>query len=146
MAVKPIPDGYRSFTPYFIVDGAAEFIAFLKNAFGAEEIMRMPAPGGKLGHAEVRVGDSVMMLADVHPPEHPARQLNGLLYVADCDSVCRQAIAAGAKSVREPENQFYGDRMSAVVDRWGNSWSIATHVEDVTPEEMKRRMEALKPA
>lgn len=146
MPVKPVPEGYHSFTPYFVVDGAAEFIAFLKKAFGAEEIMRMPAPGGKLGHAEVRVGDSVLMLADGHPPEHPIRQLNGLLYVADCDSLWRQAIAAGAKSAREPENQFYGDRMSAVVDPWGNYWSIATHVEDVTPEEMKGRIATLGPA
>jgi PhnB protein len=146
MAVKAIPEGYHSFTPYFVVDGATEFITFLKNAFGAEEIMRMPAHGGKLGHAELRVGDSVLMLADMHPPEHPARQLNGLLYVTDCDGLWRRAVAAGAKGVREPENQFYGDRMAAVVDSWGNYWSIATHIEDVSPEEMKRRMEALKPA
>jgi PhnB protein len=144
MPVKPIPEGYHTYTPYYVVNGATEFLQFLKKAFGAEETFRMPAPGGKIGHAEARVGDSVVMLADEHPPEHKARQLSGLLYVNDVDSVFKTAIAAGAKGVREPENMFYGDRMSAVVDKWGNYWSIATHVEDVPPEELRRRAAAHK--
>jgi PhnB protein len=142
MPAKPIPEGYRTYTPYYVVDGAAEFIEFLKKAFGAEEKFRMPAPGGKLGHAEVRVGDSMVMLADAHPPEHSSKQMSGVLYVNDVDSVFRTAVSAGAKAVRQPENMFYGDRIGAVVDRWGNYWSIATHVEDVPPEEMRRRAAA----
>src|SRR5438067_5995134 len=102
MAVKPIPDGYSTYTAYYVVDGATEFIQFLKKAFGAEETLRMPAPGGKIGHAEVRIGDSVLMLADANPSEHPARQFNGMLYVNDVDSAFRTAVAAGAKPVREP--------------------------------------------
>jgi PhnB protein len=144
MAVKPIPEGYRTYTPYYVVDGAAEFIEFLKKAFGAEETMRMPAPGGKIGHAEVRIGDSVVMLADHNPTEHPAQKMNGLLYVTDVDGVFKKAVAAGAKGVRQPENMFYGDRMGGVVDKWGNYWSVATHVEDVTPDEIKRRLATQK--
>jgi PhnB protein len=144
MAVKPIPDGYRTYTPYYVVDGAAQFIDFLKKAFGAEETLRMPAPGGKIGHAEVRIGDSIVMLADHNPSEHPAKQMNGLLYVGDADSVFKKAVAAGGQGVRPPENMFYGDRMGGVVDKWGNYWSIATHIEDVSPDEIKRRMSSQK--
>jgi len=144
MAVKPIPEGYRTYTPYYVVDGAAEFIEFLKKAFGAEETFRMPAPGGRIGHAEVRIGNSMLMLADASPPDHPVRQLNGLLYVNDVDAVFKTAVAAGAKGGRQPENMFYGDRMGGVTDKWGNEWMIGTHVEDVSPEEMRRRMAAQK--
>ena len=144
MAVKPIPEGYRTYTPYYVVDGAAEFIEFLKKAFGAEETFRMPAAGGRIGHAEVRIGNSMLMLADASPPDHPVRQLNGLLYVNDVDSVFKTAVAAGAKGRRQPENMFYGDRMGGVTDKWGNEWMIGTHVEDVSPEEMRRRMAAQK--
>ena len=144
MAVKPIPEGYRTYTPYYVVDGAAEFIEFVKKAFGAEETFRMPAPGGRIGHAEVRIGNSMLMLADASPPDHPVRQLNGLLYVNDVDSVFKTAVAAGAKGRRKPENMFYGDRMGGVTDKWGNEWMIGTHVEDVSPEEMRRRMAAQK--
>jgi PhnB protein len=144
MAVKPIPEGYRTYTPYYVVDGASQFIDFLKKAFGAEETMRMPAPGGKIGHAEVRIGDSMVMLADHNPSEHAAKQMSGLLYVADADSVFKKAVAAGAQGVRPPENMFYGDRMGGVVDKWGNYWSIATHIEDVSPEEIKRRVATQK--
>jgi PhnB protein len=143
MAVKPIPDGYSTYTPYYVVDGAAEFIEFLKKAFGAEETLRMPAPGGKIGHAEVRIGNSMLMLADPGP-EHPVRQFNGMLYVSDVDSAFKTAVAAGARSERQPENMFYGDRMGGVIDKWGNHWWIGTHVEDVSPDEMKRRMAAQK--
>ena len=143
MAVKPIPEGYGTYTPYYVVDGASEFIDFLKKAFGAEETLRMPAPGNRIGHAEVRIGDSMIMLADQNP-EHGPRQMNGHLYVSDVDSVFKKAVAAGGKPTRQPENMFYGDRIGAVNDRWGNTWSISTHVEDVTPEEMKRRMATMK--
>jgi PhnB protein len=144
MAVKPIPDGYNTYTPYYVVEGAAEFLDFLKKAFGAEETVRMPAPGGRIGHAEVRIGTSMLMLADASLPEHPVRQFNGMLYVNDADAVFKTAVAAGARSERQPENMFYGDRMGGVVDKWGNHWWIGTHVEDVSPEEMKRRMAAAK--
>jgi PhnB protein len=143
MAVKPIPEGYHAYTPYFVVDGASEFIDFLKQVFGATEIFRMPMPGGKLGHAEVRIGDSMLMMADANP-EHPARQLNGMLYVHDVDATWKRAVAHGAAGVRPPEDMFYGDRMSGAVDKWGNYWGIATHVEDVSPEEMERRVKAQK--
>jgi PhnB protein len=143
MAVKPIPEGYRTYTPYYVVDGASEFIDFLKKAFAAEETLRMPAPGNRIGHAEVRIGDSMIMLAD-HNSEHGSKEMHGVLYVSDVDSVFKKAVAAGGKVSREPENMFYGDRIGAVTDRWGNTWSISTHVEDVSPDEMKRRMANMK--
>jgi PhnB protein len=143
MAVKPIPEGYSTFTPYFVVEGATDFIEFLKKAFGAEETYRFPAPGGKLGHAEVRLGTSVLMLADT-TPDYPASRTNSYLYVPDVDATYKKAVAAGAQSKREPSNQFYGDRVATVIDRWGNTWSIGTHVEDVPPAEMERRMKAQK--
>ena len=145
MAVKPIPEGYHTITPYLVVDGASELIEFVKKAFGAEEGARMPMPGGKIGHAEVKIGDSHLMLADANPPDQPARTGNLHLYVKDVDATFKSAVAAGAKAIRQPENQFYGDRISVVSDRWGNSWSIGTHIEDVTPEEMKKRMANMKP-
>ena len=141
MAVKPIPEGYNTFTPYYVVEGASDFIEFLKKAFGAQEMFRFPGPGGKLGHAEVRVGTSFVMLADTSP-EYPPSRMNSYLYVPDVDATYKKAVAAGAQSRREPANQFYGDRVATVLDRWGNTWSIGTHVEDVAPEEMKRRAEA----
>ena len=143
MAVKPIPEGYHTFTPYFIVEGASDFIDFLKKAFGGNEIYRFPAPGGKIGHAEVRVGDSVLMLADTNP-EYPPTRIGSYLYVTDVDATYKKAVTAGGQSRREPANQFYGDRVATVADRWGNTWSMGTHVEDVPPEEMERRMKAQK--
>jgi uncharacterized glyoxalase superfamily protein PhnB len=143
MAVKAIPDGYHSITPYLVVNGAAKVIDFVKQAFGAQEIMRMPGPNGTIGHAEVKIGDSVVMVADAGGP-HPARPANLMLYVANVDEVYRRALQAGAKSDREPADQFYGDRMAGVSDSGGNQWWIATHIEDVAPEEMKRRMEQMK--
>jgi PhnB protein len=142
MDVKPVPDGYHTYTPYFVVHGAADLITFLRRAFGAEETVRMPAPGGRIAHAEVRIGDSTLMLADAHPPDHPAKKLNGLLYVRDVDEAFKRAIVAGGKVVRSPENMFYGDRTCCVADHWENHWMIATHIEDVSPDEMKRRMAA----
>ena len=141
---KAIPQGYHSIQPYLYIRGAAQAIEFYKNAFRAEEVMRMPRPDGGLAHAELRFGDSVVMLADEDPERgicSPAH-LGGaaaslLLYVEDCDAVYHQAIAAGAKSVHEPTNRFYGDRMAGVEDPFGFQWYIATHVKDVSPEEMK---------
>jgi PhnB protein len=143
MAVKPIPEGYHTFTPYFVVEGASGFIEFLKKAFGGNEVFRFPAPGGKIGHAEVRVGDSVLMLADTST-EYPVTRIGSYLYVDDVDATYRKALASGGQSKREPSNQFYGDRVASVADQWGNTWSIGTHVEDVSPEEMERRMKAQK--
>jgi PhnB protein len=143
MAVKPVPEGYHTFTPYFVVEGASDFIEFVKTAFSGQEIFRFPAPGGKIGHAEVRVGDSIVMLADA-TPEYPPALMNCYLYVPDVDATFRKAVAAGARSKRDPANQFYGDRVGTLADRWGNTWSVGTHVEDVPPDEMERRMKAQK--
>ena len=147
--VKPIPDGYHHVTPYLVVDGAAKAIDFYKKVFGATEKMRMPGPGGKVGHAELTLGDSMIMLADEHPDMgHRAPHAYGgsavslLVYVPDVDATVKTAIAAGAKVVRPVENQFYGDRMGAIEDPFGHQWSVATHVEDVPPEEMAKRAAA----
>jgi PhnB protein len=142
MAVKPIPDGYHNVTPYLLVDDADGLIEFIRNVFGAEETMRMPGPGDKVGHAELRIGDSIVMLADASTSETGTPMTAMLMvYVDDCDKTYQHAIEAGATSIREPEDQFYGDRGGGVRDRFGNQWWIHTHVEDVSPEEMARRME-----
>jgi PhnB protein len=138
MPVKPIPDGYHSITPYLIVHGAARMIDFMKQAFGGAELLRMPKPDGTIGHAEVRIGDSVVMIADANA-QFPARPAQLMLYVPNVDEVYKQALAAGAKSDREPADQFYGDRTAGVIDAGGNSWYIATHVEDVPEDELQRR-------
>jgi len=143
--VQPIPAGYHSIQPYLHLRGAAQAIDFYKAAFGATEIMRMPAPDGKrIMHAEIRLGDSVVMLADEHPergifsPAHFGGATSSLMfYVEQCDAVYKKALAAGAKSLREPADQFYGDRMAGVEDPFGIQWWIATHVKDVSPEEMQ---------
>lgn len=140
MAVKPIPDGYHTITPYVVVEGAAKFIEFLTQAFEGKVEVRMDAPGGKVAHAEVRLGDSMLMLGDASA-QNPAQSAGIYLYVPDVDATHRRAVRAGAASLAEPANQFYGDRSSRVRDAWGNVWGIATHVEDVPPEEMKRRAE-----
>jgi PhnB protein len=140
MAVKPIPEGYHSVTPYLVAEGAEDLIDFMKTVFGAQERMRMPGPNNTVGHAEMEIGDSVVMLADANSVDgnkpFPA-MLN--VYVEDVDSTYKAAVAAGATSVRELQDQFYGDRSGGVVDKWGNYWFISTHVEDVSPEEMERR-------
>jgi PhnB protein len=150
MATKPIPDGYHTVTPYLIVNGAADAIDFYKRAFGATEIMRMPDPKGRIGHAEIRVGDSVIMMADQHHEMgyRDPRSLGGtavsiVLYVDNVDTVFDRAIKAGAKSQRPVADQFYGDRMGTLEDPFGHVWTIGTHIEDVSPEEMKRRMAAM---
>jgi len=150
MTAKPIPDNYHVTTPYLIVRGAARAIEFYKQAFGATESMRMPGPNGRIMHAEVRVGGAAIMLAD-EAPEMGIRSpetLGGspviiLLYVEDVDAVTARAIAAGAKAVRPVQDQFYGDRSGTIADPFGHVWTIATHKEDVSPEEMQRRMAAL---
>jgi PhnB protein len=146
MAVKPIPDGYPQVSPYLHVDGAAEAIEFYENVFGAKERMRMPAPGGKVGHAEIEIGDSLVMLAD----EFPDMGIRGpsayggspvimSVYVEDVEATYRRALDAGAKSVRDLEDQFYGDRTAQFEDPFGHRWHVAQHVEDVPPDEMERR-------
>ena len=147
--VKPIPEGYHTATPYLIVKDAARAIEFYKKAFGATELMRMPGPGGKIGHAEIKIGDSPIMLADEVPgmgfrsPESlGGSPISILLYVEDVDVVFSEALAAGAKVQRPVADQFYGDRTGGVTDPFGHVWYIATHKEDVSPEEMKKRVAA----
>ncbi len=149
MAVKPIPEGYHSVTPCLTINGAAAAIDFYKTAFGAKEIMRFPAPGGKIAHAELRIGDSRIMLAD-ECPEMNARSPKSLggtpsslyVYVPEVDTVTSRAIAAGAKVIRPLQDQFYGDRSATLEDPFGHIWMVATHVEDVPPAELQKRMEA----
>ncbi|HXC26962.1 MAG TPA: VOC family protein [Stellaceae bacterium] len=144
-SVKPIPDGYHSITPYLIVDGAAKAIEFYKTVFGAKERMRLGGPDGKVGHAELEIGGSVVMLADEHPdwgalapPTVGGTPVGLLLYLDDVD-----AVAAGATLEHPVENKFYGDRQGTIVDPFGHRWHVSTHVEDVSPEEIGRRAAAM---
>jgi PhnB protein len=144
--VKPIPDGYPRVSPYLCVNGGTAALEFYKSVFGATERMRMPAPDGRIGHAELQFGDSVIMLADEYPEMdvRSPRAIGGTpvtisVYVEDVDAVFNRAVAAGAKSVRAVETQFYGDRSGQFEDPFGHRWSVATHVEDVAPDEMERR-------
>ena len=142
MSVKPIPEGYRTVTPYLNIQGAAELIEFLQQAFAAKLKERIDRPDGAIGHAEVWIGDSIVMLSD---PQGDCPQTPGAfyLYVADADATYRRALEAGATSVMEPANQFWGDRQGGVRDRFGNLWWIATRIEEVSGEELQRRMAAL---
>ena len=147
MAVKAIPDGYHSVTPYLIVRGGAAAIEYYKNAFDAVELFRMDGPGGTIGHADIKIGDSPIMLADENPawgakgPESggapPPVQL--MIYVDDVDAVFPRALAAGGKETRPLKDQFYGDRSGTLIDPFGHCWTVATHKEDVAPDEMQRR-------
>jgi PhnB protein len=138
MAIKNPPSGYHTVTPSLCIDGAAAAIDFYRRAFGAEEVMRMPGPDGRLLHAEIRIGDSMLMLSDVFPDMgSEATRSSVWLYVDDCDALYKQALTAGATSIMEPSDAFWGDRMSQVIDQWGNKWAISTHIKDMTPEEMK---------
>lgn len=141
MAVEAKPDGYHTITPYLVVNDAAGLIDFIKSAFNAEEIMRMSAPGGQVGHAELRIGDSRVMLGDAQGRHTPTQAMLHL-YVDDADAVYQCALSAGATSEQAPADQFYGDRSGGVRDAWGNRWWIATHIEDVPPDELQRRAEA----
>ena len=145
-SMQPVPDGYHSVTPYLAIDDAADAIAFYRKAFGATEVMRMPAPGGKVGHAEIEIGGSRIMLADEYPdmnfrsPRAYGGSPVGLhLYVADVDAVARRAVAAGAKELRPVKDQFYGDRSGSIEDPFGHIWHIATRKEDLSVDELKRR-------
>ncbi len=140
MGVNPIPEGYRTVTPYLVVEGAATVLDFVKQAFGAEEKFRMETPDGKIGHAEAKIGDSIVMMGDAGE-EHPAMPAMIHLYVEDCDTTYERALAAGGASEREPTDQFYGDRSAGVRDSTGNLWWIATHVEDVPEDELTKRIE-----
>ena len=150
MAVKAIPEGYHSITPYLVIKGASGAIDYYKRVFGAKERMRMDAPGGMIGHAELEIGDSVVMLADEFPEQgfKGPRAFGGspvsvLLYVEKVDDVWKRAIEAGAKQLKPLADQFYGDRMGTLEDPFGHVWSLATHVEDVSPEEMERRQQEM---
>ena len=148
--VKPVPAGYHSVTPYLCIQGATEALDFYKRAFGAIERVRMDAPGGKIGHAEIQIGDSHIMLADEFPempdlilksPRTLGASSGGIcLYVEDVDALFKRAVDAGAIVKRPLTNQFYGDRSATLEDPSGHIWTISTHIEDVTPEEMKKRM------
>jgi PhnB protein len=144
---KPIPQGYHSATPYLVVNDAARALDFYKKAFGAVETVRMAGPGGKIGHAEFRIGDSMLMLSDEMGGNRSPQSLGGspvsiFLYVEDVDSVFNQAVNAGAKGDMPPQDMFWGDRFGKLTDPFGHLWAVATHIEDVAPEEMKKRTEA----
>ena len=153
MAVKPIPEGYHTATPYLIIRDAAEAIEFYKRAFGAIELFRFPAPEGKIGHAEIKIGDSPIMLADEYPDMgyNSPKALGGspvslMLYVEDVDTVFNRAQAAGASVKEALTDKFYGDRTGTLVDPFGHIWHISTHTEDVSLEEMERRAKAASAA
>lgn len=146
--VKPIPDGYRSVTPYLMVKGAVEAIEFYKKAFGARERMRVPGPGGKIMHAEIEIGDSVVMLAEefadmgaLGPLSIGGTPVGIHLYVENVDALYKQALSAGAKQERPLQNQFYGDRSGSLIDPFGHKWHLAQHVEDVPTAEIDRRLQ-----
>jgi PhnB protein len=143
---KPIPDGYPRVSPYLVVDDATKAIDFYKQVLGATERMRMPAPGGKVGHAELQIGDSVVMLADEFPEMGAVspKTVGGTpvtlgVYVEDVDKTFDAAVQAGAKALRPVEDQFYGDRSGQIEDPFGHRWSLSTHIEDVSPDEMAKR-------
>ena len=151
MAVQPVPEGYHTVTPYLIIKGAAQALDFYQKAFGATERMRMAGPDGHVMHAEIQIGDSIIMVADEFPdmgyrgPQHYGGTAVGLhLYVNDVDALFKQALAAGAKEERPVADQFYGDRTGTLRDPFGHQWSIATHKEDLTEEEIGRRAQAAK--
>src|SRR5215212_3725851 len=149
MATKPVPEGYHTLTSYLAVDDAAQAIEYYKKAFGAKERVRMAAPDGKIGHAELEIGDSMLMLADPFPQSstRPPKELGGtsasvFMYVEDVDAVVKRAVDAGATVTMEVADQFWGDRFGTITDPFGHVWSVATHVEDVPPEEMAERAKA----
>jgi PhnB protein len=148
--MKPIPDNYPRVTPYLAIEGAADAIEFYKDIFGAEEKVRMDAPGGKIGHAELAIGDAMVMLADVFPDAggKSPKELGGspvtlMVYVEDVDDTYQRALDKGATAERKVENQFYGDRAGSFVDPFGHIWHVASHVEDVSEEEMARRAQEM---
>lgn len=147
--VKPIPDGYHAITPYLSIRDATRAIAFYTKAFGAKLKLRMDAPGGKVGHAEIQIGDSIVMLADefpemefMSPQEHGGTSVLLHLYVKDVDATFAKAVAAGAKVTRPVKDQFYGDRSGGLEDPFGHRWYVATHKEELTAAQIKKRMDA----
>lgn len=147
--VKPIPEGYHSVTPYLSIKGAAAAIDYYKQVFGATELFRMPGPDGKIGHAEIKIGNSPIMLADEFPEMEfvSPKTLGGspvglMIYVDDVDTMYKQAISAGAQEIKPLQNQFYGDRSGTLKDPFGHVWTVATHIEDVPPEELEQRAAA----
>ena len=151
MAVKAIPDGYHSITPYLVCKGAAKAIEFYTKAFGAKEFVRMPGPEGRIMHAEVKIGDSMVMLSDENPERGAvapssgslARSMSIMFYTDDVDAVFKRAVELGASNIQAPTDMFWGDRMGNLMDPFGHQWAIATHKEDVTPDEMHKRMQAI---
>jgi PhnB protein len=148
MPAKAIPEGYHTATPYLIIKGAAAALDFYKKAFGATELFRMASPDGKIGHAEIRIGDSNIMLADevsgmgyLSPQTLGGSPISLMLYVPDVDKAFQQALAAGATTQRPVQDQFYGDRSGTLKDPFGHVWTISTHIEDIPPDEMRRRAE-----
>ena len=152
MPVSPVPIGYHTLTPYLIIDGAARALAWYAKAFGAREVMRLPAPGNRIGHAEIDIGDSRVMLAD-EAPAHGAKAPSAFggspvglhLYVPDVDATVDRAAATGATVESPPEDKFYGDRLATLPDPIGHTWHIATHIEDVPQAEIERRLAAMTP-
>jgi PhnB protein len=149
VATQPIPEGYRTLTTYLTIENAAEAIDYYKDVFGAKERIRMEAPDGKIGHAELEIGDSLLMLSDAFPgaTSRPPTELGGttagaFMYVEDVDAVVKRAVESGATITMEIADQFWGDRFGTITDPFGHSWSIATHVEDVPPEEIAERAKA----
>ncbi|HSB19653.1 MAG TPA: VOC family protein [Anaeromyxobacteraceae bacterium] len=142
MAVKPIPDGYNTLTPFCALRGCAEAIDVYRKVFGAELRMRFDAPDGTVAHCELRFGDSNVMMGEA-TKEVPVHNMRLMMYVPDCDATYARALSAGFTSKEPPTNQFYGDRNARVIDRFGNEWYVSTHVEDVSEEEMRRRMAKL---
>jgi len=140
MAVKPIPEGYHTITPYLVVDKATEFIDFLVRAFKATEVSRHSRPDGSVAHAEIKIGNSIIMLSD-SMESFPANRVMLYMYVEDTDALYNSLLSFGAESIQEPMNLYYGDRNAGVRDKWGNMWWIATHIEDVPEEELQRRIE-----
>jgi uncharacterized glyoxalase superfamily protein PhnB len=150
MAVKAVPDGYHTLTPYLVCQGAADAITFYEKAFGATELVRMPGPGGSVMHAELRIGTSMLMLSDENPERGAlspktvgGSPVSVFIYTEDVDALFARAVKAGAQGVAPPADMFWGDRFAQVVDPFGHSWAMATHKEDVSPEEMGRRMQAM---
>ncbi len=153
MSISPVPPGYHAITPYLIVSDATKALAWYAETLGAREVMRLPGPGGRIGHAEIEIGDSRIMLAD-EAPEHDAKApaafggspVTLVLYLPEVDAVFAKVASAGATVKAPPEDKFYGDRMGTMVDPFGHTWHIATHIEDVSPEEIQSRLEKMAAA
>jgi len=145
MTTQPIPEGFHEVTPFLVVEDAAGLIEFIAMAFGGKERTRVPGPDGKLMHAEVTIGGSTIMLSDRMEGQAPASAFLHL-YLADVDEAFRRAISGGASELSAPQDQFYGDRTGTLKDSWGNTWAVATHIEDVSDEEISRRLEAMHQA